>query len=97
EMAAPGVNPAQVRDALANNNYLSALGSTKGSMVSVNLVANTDLRTTDDFNKMVIKQENGVVVRLGEVADVQLGSEDYDSDVKFNGQTATFMGVWVLP
>src|SRR5437016_7219052 len=97
EMAARGVNPSQVRDALANNNYLSALGSTKGSMVSVNLVANTDLRTADDFKKMVIKQENGVVVRLGEIADVQLGSEDYDSDVKFNGQTATFMGIWVLP
>jgi multidrug efflux pump len=97
EMAARGVNPSQVHDALANNNYLSALGSTKGSMVSVNLVANTDLRTTDDFKQMVIKQENGVVVRLGEIADVQLGAEDYDSDVKFNGQTATFMGIWVLP
>jgi multidrug efflux pump len=97
EMAARGVSPSQVHDALANNNYLSALGSTKGSMVSVNLVANTDLRTTDDFKQMVIKQENGVVVRLGEIADVQLGAEDYDSDVKFNGQTATFMGIWVLP
>src|SRR5882724_10108841 len=97
QMAARGVSPSDVRDALSNNNYLSALGSTKGSMVSVNLVANTDLRTTDDFKQMVIKQENGAVVRLGEIADVQLGAEDYDSDVKFNGQTATFMGIWVLP
>jgi multidrug efflux pump len=97
QMAARGVNPSQVRDALANNNYLSALGSTKGQMVSVNLVANTDLRTADDFKQMVVKQENGVVVRLGEIADVQLGAENYDSDVKFNGQTATFMGIWVLP
>src|SRR5215475_12381837 len=97
EMAARGVNPSQVRDALANNNYLSALGSTKGQMVSVNLVANTDLRTADDFKQMVVKQENGVVVRLGEIADVQLGAENYDSDVKFNGQTATFMGIWILP
>ena len=83
EMAARGVTPTQVHDALANNNYLSALGSTKGQMVSVNLVANTDLRTADDFKQMVIKQENGVVVRLGEIADVQLGAEDYNSDVKF--------------
>ncbi len=78
EMAARGVTPSQVHDALANNNYLSALGRTKGSMVSVNLVANTDLRTTDDFKQMVIKQNNGIVVRLGEIADVQLGAEDYD-------------------
>src|SRR5258708_9388299 len=97
QMAARGVSPSAVRDALARNNYLSALGSTKGSMVSVNLVANTDLRTPEEFRQLVIKQENGVVVRLGEIADVVLGAEDYDSDVRFNGETATFMGVWVLP
>src|ERR1700741_4725531 len=97
EMAARGVSPSDVHDALAKNNYLSALGSTKGSMVSVNLIANTDLRTADEFRQMVIKENNGTVVRLGEVADVQLGAENYDQDVKFNGETATFMGVWVLP
>ena len=97
EMAARGVSPSQVHDALARNNYLSALGSTKGSMVSVNLVANTDLRTPEEFKQMVVKQENGVVVRLGEIADVVLGAENYDQDVRFNGETATFMGVWVLP
>jgi multidrug efflux pump len=97
EMAARGVSPSDVHDALAKNNYLSALGSTKGSMVSVNLVANTDLRTPDEFRQMVIKQNGGVVVRLGEIADVQLGAENYDQDVRFNGETATFMGVWVLP
>src|SRR6201984_2039624 len=97
EMAARGVSPSDVHDALAKNNYLSALGSTKGSMVSVNLIANTDLRTAEEFRQMVIKQDNGTVVRLGEIADVQLGAENYDQDVKFNGQTATFMGIWVPP
>src|SRR6266487_1987679 len=97
QMAARNVNPSQVRDALSKNNYLSALGSTKGSAVSVNLVANTDLRTADEFKQLVVKQENGVVVRLGEIADVVLGAENYDSDVRFNGETATFMGIWVLP
>src|SRR5437899_2625147 len=97
EMAARGVSPSDVHDALSKNNYLSALGSTKGSMVSVNLIANTDLRTAEEFRQMVIKESNGTVVRLGEVADVQLGAENYDQDVKFNGETATFMGIWVLP
>ncbi len=97
QMAARGVSPSDVHDALSRNNYLSALGSTKGSMVSVNLVANTDLRTSDEFRQMVVKQQNGVVVRLGEIADVQLGAENYDQDVRFNGETATFMGIWVLP
>ena len=97
QMAARGVSPSDVHDALAKNNYLSALGSTKGSMVSVNLIANTDLRTPDEFRDMVVKQQNGVVVRLGEIADVSLGAENYDQDVRFNGETATFMGIWVLP
>src|SRR6201982_113668 len=97
EMAARGVSPSDVHDALAKNNYLSALGSTKGSMVSVNLVANTDLRTPEEFRQMVIKENAGTIVRLGDIADVQLGAENYDQDVKFNGQTATFMGIWVLP
>ena len=89
QMAARAVSPSDVRDALSKNNYLSALGSTKGSMVSVNLIANTDLRNADDFRKMVVKQDNSVVVRLGEIADVQLGAENYDQDVRFNGETAT--------
>ena len=96
-MAALGISPSSVRDALAKNNYLSALGSTKGSMVSVNLVANTDLRTPEEFRQLVVKNDNGVIVRLGEIADVQLGAQNYDSEVRFNGQTATFMGIWVLP
>jgi multidrug efflux pump len=97
KMASLGISPSRVREALAQNNSLSALGRTKGSMVSVNLIANTDLRTPEEFRQLVVKEENGVVVRLGDIADVVLGAENYDSDVRFNGQTATFMGVWVLP
>jgi multidrug efflux pump len=96
-MAALRIAPRDVQEALVNNNYLSALGRTKGSMVSVNLVANTDLRTPEEFRQLVVKEEEGVVVRLGEIADVMLGAENYDSDVRFNGETATFMGLWVLP
>ena len=96
-MAALGIAPSAVRDALARNNYLSALGRTKGSMVSVNLVANTDLRTAEEFRQLVVKEQGGVIVRLGEIADVVLGAENYEQDVRFNGQSATFMGVWVLP
>jgi multidrug efflux pump len=97
KMAALGISASSVRDALAKNNHLSALGQTKGSMVSVNLIANTDLRTADDFKQMVVKEDKGVVVRLGEIADVVLGAQNYDQDVRFNGETATFMGIWVLP
>jgi multidrug efflux pump len=97
EMGAHGISPSMVRDALARNNSLSAIGQTKGSMVSVNLIANTDLRTPDEFRQLVVKEEKGDVVRLGQIADVSLGAENYEQDVRFNGEAATFMGVWVLP
>src|SRR5947208_9484397 len=96
-MAAHGISPSELRQALARNNYLSALGRTKGSMVSVNLIANTDLKTPEEFKQLVVKEDGPRVVRLGEIADVVLGAENYDQDVRFNGETATFMGVWVLP
>jgi multidrug efflux pump len=97
KMAARGISPTELREALARNNYLSAVGRTKGSMVSVNLVANTDLRTAEEFRQLVVKEQDGVVVRLGEIADVVLGAENYEEDVRFNGETAVFMGIWVLP
>ncbi|HEV7766014.1 MAG TPA: efflux RND transporter permease subunit [Thermoanaerobaculia bacterium] len=96
-MASLGISPSQVRDALAQNNYLSALGATRGSMTSVNLVANTDLRTVEEFRQLVIKEEGGDVVRLGQVADVVLGAETYDAEVRFNGENAVFIGIWALP
>jgi multidrug efflux pump len=96
-MAALNLSPSQVRQALANNNYLSAVGMTKGSMTSINLIANTDLRTPEEFKKLVVREENGAIVRLEDIADVELGAEDYDSDVRFSGQKAVFMGIWVLP
>ena len=97
KMAALGIAPNDVRTALSENNYLSAIGRTKGSMTSVNLVANTDLKTAEEFRQLVVKEKGGVVVRLGEIADVVLGAEDYESNVQFNGEGATFMGIWVLP
>jgi multidrug efflux pump len=96
-MAALNVSPVQVRQALAANNFLSALGQTKGSLIQVNLTADTDLRSVPEFKQLVIRQENGALVRLGDVADVVLGAEDYNTEVRFSGKTAVFMGVWVLP
>ncbi len=96
-MAALNISPVQVREALAANNFLAAVGSTKGALVQVNLVANTDLRSADEFKRLVIKQEGGAIVRLQDIADVVLGAEDYDTEVRFSGQTAVFMGIWPLP
>jgi len=96
-MAALNVSPSQIQSILQANNYLSAVGQTKGSMTSINLVANTDLQSVEDFKQLAIKQSNGAIVRLRDVADIELGAQSYDSDVRFSGNTATFMGIFVLP
>jgi multidrug efflux pump len=96
-MAALNVSPAQVREALARNNYQAAVGQTKGSLVQVNLTANTDLGSVAEFENLAIREQGGAVVRLRDVANVVLGAEDYDAQVNFTGQTAVFIGVWSLP
>lgn len=97
KMAALNVSPAQVRAALASNNYLAAVGQTKGALVQLNLTASTDLKSVDEFKKLVIRTQNGALVRLEDVADVVLGADTYEQDVRLSGTKATFMGVWVLP
>ena len=96
-LAAYGISPNEIRQKLAANNFLAAVGHTKGSLVQVNLTANTDLRSVGEFQNLVIHQAGDQFVRLRDVADVVLGAEDYDSEVRFSGERAVFMGVWVLP
>lgn len=96
-MAALNISPAQVRQALSANNVLSALGRTKGSLIQVNLTADTNLTSVGEFKRLVVREEDGAVVRLEDIADIALGAEDYDADVRFSGQTAVFMGIWPLP
>jgi multidrug efflux pump len=96
-LAAFNISPNEVRTALAANNFLSAVGQTKGSLVQVNLTANTDLRSVDEFKRLVVRRNGDQLVRLSDVADVVLGAEDYDSEVRFSSERAVFMGIWALP
>jgi multidrug efflux pump len=96
-MAALNVSPAQVSAALGANNYLAAVGQTKGALIQVNVTAETDLKSVDEFKKLVIRTQNGGLVRLEDVADVELGADTYEQDVRMSGKRAVFMGIWVLP
>jgi multidrug efflux pump len=96
-MAALKVSPAEVRQALASNNVLSAVGETKGQFVQVNLTASTDVQTVEGFKRLVVRQDKGTMVRLEDIADVVLGADNYEQDVRMSGKKEVFMGVWVLP
>ena len=65
--------------------------------MQINLSANTDLRSLEEFRNLVVRQSGDSLVRLRDVADVVLGAEDYDSEVRFGGERAVFMGIWPLP
>ncbi len=97
QLAAHGVTATDVFQALSSNNYLAAVGTTKGQMVSVDLTAATDLHSVDEFKTLAIKQKDGAIVRLQDVATVVLGAEDYDSNVSFSGTLAVFIGIKVAP
>ncbi len=97
KLAAHGLSAADVSVALTTNNYLAALGSSKGQMVTVPLTAGTDLHSLDEFKQLVVKQSGDSVVRLEDVATVTLGSENYDFNVAFSGVRSVFIGIKVAP
>jgi multidrug efflux pump len=97
KLAAYGVTAADVSQALSNNDYISGLGNTKGQMVQVNLNASTSLHTVDEFRNLILKQQNGAIVRLQDVANVTLGADDYETQVGFDGKKAVYIGIQVAP
>ncbi|HSW70170.1 MAG TPA: efflux RND transporter permease subunit [Gammaproteobacteria bacterium] len=99
KLAGYKLTPADVANALAVNDAISAVGRTDGSMFTVNLTADTGLTTVDQFKKLIIKAspDNGAIVRIGDIGTVSLGATNYDSSVSFNGKQAIYIGIQVAP
>jgi multidrug efflux pump len=97
KLAAYGLTATDVAQALSQNNYISGLGTTKGQMVQINLSASTDLHSLSQFQDLHIKEVNGAIIRLKDVANVSLGFDDYDSQVSFDGKPAVYIGIQVAP
>ncbi|MGH8469556.1 MAG: efflux RND transporter permease subunit [Gammaproteobacteria bacterium] len=95
-LAALNLSPGDVHAALQRNNFLAAVGQTKSNLVKVNLLANTDLRSVDEFQKLIVAERGGAIVRLSDVARVELGAEEADMVAKYSEQEAVYLGVWPL-
>jgi multidrug efflux pump len=93
-LAELNLSPGDVHAALRRNNYLAAVGQTKGNLIQVNLLANTDLRTVDEFKNLIVVDRGGAIVRLSDVAKVELGAEEADFVAKFSDKEAVYLGVW---
>lgn len=97
KLRAYGLTAADVSGALAKNDFIAGLGRTKGQMVQVNLTASTGLHSVAEFENLIIRQQDGAIIRLKDVANVTLGSDDYDSSVAFDGDKAVYIGLQVAP
>jgi multidrug efflux pump len=95
-LAALNLTPGDVHAALRRNNYLAAVGQTKGNLAQVDLLANTDLRSVEEFRDLVVADRGGAIVRLSDVARVELGAEQADFIAKFNHQEGVYLSVWPL-
>ena len=96
-MAAHGITATDISSALLANNYLAAPGSTKGTTTSINIATTTDLHDAQGFGDIVLRKNGDALVRIKDVADVELGSEDYNSSASFNGITAVYMAINPTP
>jgi multidrug efflux pump len=97
KLAAYGLSANDVSTALTTNDYIAGVGATKGQMIQVNLSASTNLHNAEEFRNLVIKQVNGGIIRLGDVAHVVLGSDDYESGVSFDGKQGVYIGIQTVP
>lgn len=97
KMASYNLTATDISDALAANDFISAAGRTDGQMMVVNLTASTGLHSLEEFKQLVIKSKNGAIIRLSDVANVSLGAENYDSEVKFDGDSAVYIGIKIAP
>jgi len=97
KMAATHVTPADVFEVLARNNYLTAAGSTKGEYVAVNIHAKTNMNTKDEFNRLIVRTNKHATIHLRDIAKIELGSENYDSSVRFDGKKAIFLAITPTP
>ncbi|WP_372400012.1 multidrug efflux RND transporter permease subunit [Azospirillum sp. HJ39] len=97
KMAARNISPADVSAAITANNYQSAPGQTKGVFVVSNVTANTGLTDVEQFREMVVKAKDGALVRMRDIATVELSSKSFDASVAMNGQQAIFIGVDSTP
>ncbi len=91
------LTPGDVYNALRRNNYVAAIGRVKSEEVQIDLLTNTDLRTVDEFKNLIVSQHDGAIIRLSDVARVELGSEEPMATAMYGGKESVYVSVWPLP
>ncbi|HBP5573626.1 efflux RND transporter permease subunit [Pseudomonas aeruginosa] len=97
-LAAHGLSAGEISAALRANNVQAAPGQIKSSLTVTNISAATDLRGVEDFRQMVVKSSpGGGVVRLSDVATVEVGGQNYNNLSFATGVPAIFVALQPTP
>ncbi|MGE0503063.1 MAG: efflux RND transporter permease subunit [Rhizobiaceae bacterium] len=96
-LAARGLTATEVLAAINASNFLAAPGKTENEYVAYSITMRSTLQTPEAFGALPLKSSGDGVVRLRDVATVELAAENRDMIVNFNGQPGTFIGVFPTP
>ena len=97
KLAGRGLTAADVSQAVRQNNYQAAPGKVKGEFVVSNVSVNSDLTNVDEFRDLVIRNDGNSLVRLKDVATVELGAASTDTSGLMNGEPAIYLGLFATP
>lgn len=92
-LAAYNITVQDVENALRQQNIEIPAGRIESVEREYTVLSETDLRTVQQFEDMILRQDNGYLVRLRDVARVELGPEDERRITRFNGQSAVAIGI----
>ncbi|TPE52231.1 efflux RND transporter permease subunit [Amaricoccus solimangrovi] len=96
-LAARGVTAGEVLQAISNSNFLSAPGKTENEFTATSITLQSTLQSPEAFGTLPIRGEGDAVVRLRDVARIELGAENHDTIVTFGGKAGTFIGIFPTP
>ena len=96
-LASLNLSPGDIQGALRRNNYLAAVGRTKGNLVQINLLANTDLRSAGEFEELIVADRGGAIVRLKDVARIERDAEEANMIATYDETEGVYLGIWAVP
>ncbi|MFT7389722.1 MAG: multidrug efflux pump [Candidatus Endobugula sp.] len=96
-LAAVNLTSTEIVQTLRENNYLSGVGQTKGELIKISLTSNTNVSNTEQFKNLVIKSTEDTIIRLKDVARVELGSQTYENIALYKGKPSTYVAISLSP
>jgi len=96
-LASIDMTPSELVAILLENNFLAGVGRIRGELVQIDLTSNTDVASPEAFEQLVIKQTEGSIIRLGDVARSELGAQTYSQTNNYKGQPSTYVAIELSP